>query len=92
MINIIYTVLCILCLCVGFFVGYNISKESKKINNQVTIKNPKEKIKNIVKTKKNDKKLEEQLEELNKIYDNIENYDGTSKNQKELKNVKIGIL
>ena len=33
--------------------------------------------------------IQEQLEELNKIYQNIENYDGTENNQKELKNIEI---
>ena len=36
--------------------------------------------------------IQEQLDELNRIYENMENYDGSNKGQKELKNIEIGIL
>ena len=42
--------------------------------------------------KREQEEIQEQLDELNRIYENIENYDGSNKGQKELKNVEIRIL
>lgn len=90
MINLIYTILCIACLCMGFFVGYKTA--SKSTVNKVTISNPIKTIKEKIEDKKEQQEIQEQLEELNKIYGNLENYDGSNKGQKELKNIEIGIL
>ena len=78
MIYIIYTVLCIACLCVGFFVGYKINKpkEEKPI-----------KIEQVKKRREN-KEAEEFKKYVDKyttLLDNINNYDGTSNNQREVK-------
>ena len=91
MINLIYTILCIACLCIGFFVGYKIASGNKTIN-KFSIPNPIKTVKEKIEDKKEQQEIQEQLEELNKIYDNIENYDGSNKGQKELKNIEIGIL
>lgn len=88
MINLIYTILCIACLCMGFFVGYRMPRESKSVNN-VPLTNPIKAVKKKIEDKKAQEEIQEQLEELNKIYQNIENYDGTENNQKELKNIEI---
>ena len=54
--------------------------------------NPIKTIKEKIEDKKEQQDIQEQLEELNKIYGNLENYDGSNKGQKELKNIEIGIL
>ncbi len=88
MINLIYTVLCIACLCIGFFAGRKTVTDSKFLNS-TKITNPIKQVKEKIEDTKYNKELQEQLEELNKIAQNIENYDGTSENQKELKNIEI---
>ena len=91
MINFLYTILCITCLCVGFFVGYKISNKNKSTN-KISIQNPIKTIKEKAENKKEQEAINEQLEELNKIYQNIETYDGSNKGQKELKNIEIKLL
>lgn len=91
MINLIYTILCIACLCIGFFVGYNTSGNNKPTS-KISMPNPIKEIKTKMEDKKANEELKEQLEELNKIYENIENYNGSNEGQKELKNVEIKIL
>lgn len=82
MINLIYTVLCIMCLVIGFFLGLKKEETIKKIQ---PIKSIKEKIEE----HQTDKEIQEQLEELNKIANNIEKYDGTAEGQEEVKNIEI---
>lgn len=86
MISLIYTVLCIACLCVGFFCGYRIGHQKP-----IHIQNPITTVKEKMETKKIEDANKERLEELNTILENIENYDGTSQGQKELKNVGTGL-
>lgn len=86
MISLIYTVLCIACLCVGFFCGYRIEHQKP-----IHIQNPITTVKEKMETKKIEDANKERLEELNTILENIENYDGTSQGQKELKNVGTGL-
>ena len=86
MISLIYTVLCIACLCVGFFCGYRLNNEKP-----IHIQNPITTVKEKMETKKIEDANKERLEELNTILENIENYDGTSQGQKELKNVGTGL-
>jgi len=43
------------------------------------------------KAKQVDKEVKERLEELNTIWENIDAYDGTSKGQKELRNIETGL-
>lgn len=90
MINLIYTILCIACLCIGFFAGQRTMKNNNTTD--IKIENPIKKAKEKIEETKINKEIQEQLEEFNKILDNIENYDGTSKNQKELKNIEIKLL
>lgn len=90
MINIIYTVLCIICLCLGFFVGYLINKpkkEEKKKKKKVVVKmmEPVERFKKHRENKKYEELATKEMEKYSTILDNINNYDGTSKNQREVK-------
>lgn len=89
MVNLIYTVLCILCLCIGFFVGFNLQKDVKVLPK---VENPIKKIKNKIAEKQEMDNIQEQIEQINTIYENIENYDGTGNNQKELKNIEVELL
>ena len=89
MVNLIYTILCIICMCIGFFVGYKIGKGEKV---QVSIPNPVKTVKEKIEDRKVQEQIQEQLEELNRICENIENYNGSNEGQKELKNIEIGIL
>ena len=84
MINLIYTILCIVSICIGFFYGYKLGKNEE-------IEKPTERIKEIVenhKEKKQEKRNAEQerkeVEKLNNILQNIDSYDGTNRNQREV--------
>lgn len=74
--------------------GYKLSKENNMIDKVSIqkIQNPIKTVKEKIENKKEQEAIQEQLDELNRIYENIENYDGSSKGQKELKNIEIGIL
>ncbi|MCI8587931.1 MAG: hypothetical protein HFJ49_04910, partial [Clostridia bacterium] len=50
MINLIYTILCIICLCVGFFVGYKLQK--KQTTKETAIPNPIKTVKEKMQNKK----------------------------------------
>lgn len=78
--DIIYTVLCIACLCVGFFVGYKINKP-KEVK---LVEKPKAKAKKIENTAA-EEEFKKSVEKWSTILDNINNYDGTSNNQREVK-------
>lgn len=84
MISILYATLCVVCLCIGFFSGYNINHVKK-----IEIKSPIAEVKKKMETHKNEKEQEERMQQFNAILENIENYDGTGNNQKELKNIEI---
>lgn len=86
MISLIYTILCIACLCLGFFCGYRINNPKP-----IHIQNPITTIKEKVENKKIIEANKEKLEEFNKILYNINNYDGTSQGQKELRNIGTGL-
>lgn len=90
MINLIYTILCIICLCIGFFTGYKLQTETKR--EKISIPNPIKIVKEKIQNKKENEKINEQLEEINKIYQNIENYNGSSEGQEEVKGIEIGQL
>lgn len=84
MLQLIYTILCIICLCMGFIYGYKIGRNEK-------IEKPIEKMKEIVtkfKEQKEEKRIaQEQTDEMkkfNNILQNIDRYDGTARNQKEV--------
>ena len=78
MFNLIYTILCILCLCIGFYFGFRIGKE-KEIP-KVKIKAPSQ----IIKEHKANKEEEKEMNRLNTILNNIDNYNGTSDYQQEV--------
>ena len=69
----------------GFYFGYRIGKPEAKIQNPIKA------IKARKIDKEQEKEIQDKLEEINTIMENIESYDGSSKNQKELKNVETGL-
>ncbi len=79
MISIIYAIVCMFSLCLGLYFGFKIAKKEQ-------IKTPIEMVKRKIEEKKEQEIYDEQIETFNNILHNINNYDGTSKNQKEIKN------
>jgi len=84
MLNLVNSIIPVLCLCIGFFVGYKIQKK-EKITLPEVIKHPHNYIKTKIIDNKNQKKAKEELDYLNSVLYNIENYDGTGKKQKTIK-------
>lgn len=83
MINLIYTILTILCLGIGFYFGYKLGKTEKLPTvNPIKIA---EKIEKNVNDLKETKKEQKKINKLNDILENINTYDGTGKNQKPIK-------
>ena len=83
MINLIYSIFSILCLCIGFYFGWNLAnkKELPEINPiKVT-----EKVHSEVVNLRKKKEQENKINTLNDIMNNINNYDGTGLNQKPIK-------
>jgi hypothetical protein len=79
--EIVYTVLCVACLCIGFFVGYKIGKDKAGVI-AYPIKKP------TLKEKRERQEYEEEvqrvMEKYNTILDNINNYTGSSDNQRKV--------
>lgn len=90
MINLVYTILAILCLCTGFYFGYKIA-DKKELPETNPIKVAEKVQKNVYEYKnskediKKDKHNKEKLNQLNDILRNIDAYDGTGSNQKPIK-------
>lgn len=78
MISILYAIVCMSSLCLGFYFGFKIAR-------QEPINSPVEVVKKKIEEKKEQEIYDEQIETFNNILHNINNYDGTSKNQKEIK-------
>jgi hypothetical protein len=76
--EILYSILCVACLCIGFFVGYRIPRQAE----------PKVEKKPTFKKVKHDTELEEEtkkyMEKYSTILDNINNYDGSGNNQRKV--------
>ncbi len=81
MINLINNLLPILCLCMGFFVGYKMNTNNKELQVPEIVKHPKKHIEKKMKDSKEEKQRKQELEYLNKVLYNIEIFDGTSKGQ-----------
>lgn len=84
MLNLVNSVLPVLCLCIGFFVGYNL-KNDKHFEIPETIKHPHKYIKQKMKNKQETKQVQDEIEYLNDVLFNIENYDGTGQGQRIVK-------
>jgi hypothetical protein len=77
MINLIYTILPVVCLITGFYFGFKIGK---------TLELPSipEKVKHPIKTIIEEKEQKEAESELNKALKNLDNFDGTSESQEDI--------
>jgi hypothetical protein len=77
--EILYSILCVACLCIGFFVGYRLPKQAEPKE----IKKP-----SLIKKARENKELEEEtkkyMEKYSTILDNINNYDGSGNNQRKV--------
>ncbi len=80
MINLIYTILSIVCLSAGFYFGFKIGKFSDFPKVPEEIKHPMR----LVKKKKEENRQEKEEEELSKALRNLDNYDGTSFSQEDI--------
>lgn len=84
MLSLVNSVLPLLCLSVGFFVGYSI-KNNKPFEVPEPIKHPHKYIKAKIKDKQIAKEVQEEIDYLNDVLYNIENYDGTGQGQRTVK-------
>lgn len=84
MLSLVNSVLPVLCLCIGFFVGYNIKKD-KRFEMPEQIKHPHKYIKAKIRDKRVEKQVQEEIDYLNDVLYNIENYDGTGEGQRIIK-------
>ena len=79
--EIVYTILCVACLCIGFFVGYNIKPKQET---KVLVKK-KPSVKETREQEELDEEIRRQMDKYETILDNINNYDGSSNNQRKVK-------
>ena len=79
MINLIYTILTVVCLSAGFYFGFRVGKDSEIPKFKIP-----EKVKHPIKTFKEEKEQNKEDEELSKALKNLDNYDGTSLNQEDI--------
>lgn len=77
MINLIYTILPIVCLIAGFYFGFKIGKTSE-------IPKISEKAKHPIKTIIEEMEQKEAESELNKALKNLDNFDGTPESQEDI--------
>lgn len=83
MINLIYTIFAVLCLCTGFYFGWKLA-DKKELPELNPIKVA-EKVQTDIQTAKKKKEQTETFNKLNDIMQNINNFDGTGLNQKPIK-------
>lgn len=77
MINLIYTIISIVCLSAGFYFGFKIGKTSEMPKIPKKLKHP-------IKILQEEKKTKKEEEELSKALRNLDNYDGTSFSQEDI--------
>ena len=76
---ILYSILCVACLCMGFFVGYKINKPKERV-----VVRPKPDVKRIRENQELDEELKKKMEKWTTILDNINDYDGSGNNQRKV--------
>ena len=82
MIYILYTILCVSCLCIGYFLGT--LKDNKQPVKKIDVISPIEKVKKNRENKELEEENKRQLERYSTILDNINNYDGSGNNQRKV--------
>lgn len=80
MINLIYSIIPVVCIASGFYFGFKVGRTSEipKVSKETI-----DKIKHPIKTIKEEKEEEEQENELVQALRNLDNYDGTKSSQEE---------
>ena len=76
---ILYSILCVACLCIGFFVGYKINKPKERV-----IVRPKPDVKRTRENQELDEEFKKKMEKWTRILDNINDYDGSGNNQRKV--------
>lgn len=88
MIDYLYCVFAILCFIAGFILGQR-NKEGKELIDTKKIVEAPQKITEAIETHKKERKIkkeqDKEIEFIQTVTQNIEAYDGTSNNQKEIK-------
>ena len=79
--EIIYTILCILCLGTGFYFGLKLGKGEKVETPVEKVKEVKEKVKKDKREEQEARKIEKEIEKFNTVLENIASYPD---NQKEV--------
>lgn len=74
--ELIYTIIAILCLCLGFYVGYKLGKDRElpKVPKEVT--HPMKTIKENIENNKAEREQDERLQELQDDLAELDAYDG----------------
>ena len=85
MINLIQTILSILCLCIGFYFGFKIAKTKELPKVEINPIKVADKIDTEIQTIKKKKEQKKSLNELNLAMQNMERFDGSSSGQKPIK-------
>ena len=78
------TILLIVFVNIGNILCFIIGAKMGK-NEKIEIPNPIKAVKNSIDNKREEKQIEEQITEYQKLFDNIENYDKPGYNQKEVR-------
>ena len=84
MLNLVNSLLPVLCLCIGFFCGFKINN-NKSIEIPEKIKHPHKYFKAKRKEEAEAKEIMEEIDYLNDVLYNIESYDGTGRGQRSVK-------
>lgn len=86
MITIVSMIISIAGTCIGFYLGYKLSPKKEEDKKTVYKKmKPIEKIKKTREMEELEEDIKKQMDTYSDILDNINNYDGTGNNQKEIK-------
>lgn len=82
--EIAYSILCVACLCMGFIIGYSLNKPPVTQETKTFIKK-KPDVKKMREQEELDEEMRKTMEKYETILDNINNYDGSSNNQRKVK-------
>lgn len=75
---VVYSILCVLCLLLGYYLGLNAKKD------KIEIPHPIEQVKKKREQKEADEEFQKAVEKYSTILENINNYDGSSNNQRKV--------
>lgn len=74
--ELIYTIIAILCMCLGFYVGYKVGKDKELPKVSKEVKHPIKTIKDNIESNRAEKEQNERLQELQDDLAELDAYDG----------------